>query len=97
MVRRAEQLESGFQGVLEAVTGMRQELGAEIRAVRTELSGQIVVLQDVVRTNSSDMKALRAEVRDFRHDFDHREERGRVGALEDRVSALESRLAMGSR
>ena len=28
----------------------------------------------------------REEVRDFRHDFDHREERGRVTALEERVS-----------
>jgi len=29
-------------------------------------------------TMQSDIKALRAEVRDFRHDFDHREERGQV-------------------
>jgi hypothetical protein len=101
---RAERLESGFQGVLEAVTSMRQELGAEIRAVRTELSGKIEDLQDAVRTNSADIrqnsadiKAMRVDLTSFRHDFDHREERGRVTALEERVSAIETQLSNSPR
>ena len=45
--------------------------------------------------NSEDILALRNEVALLRHDFDHREERGRVDALEARVAALETRLGVG--
>src|ERR1700722_14407141 len=47
--------------------------------------------------NTADIKALRVELTGFRHDFDHREERGRVSALEDRVSAIETQLSTASR
>jgi len=60
---RAEKNESDIKAVLEAVTGMRQELGGKIHALDEKLSGQIEVVQDAVRTSSSDIKALRAEVR----------------------------------
>lgn len=50
-----------------------------------------------IQKNSDDIRALRDEVAGLRHDFDHRQELGRVGALEARVSAIESRLAIPSR
>jgi len=101
---RVEQMQSDIKVILDEVTGIRRELTGEIRAVRTELSAKVDDLRDVVRTNSADIRqnsadirALRAEVRDFRHDFDHREERGRVTALEERVSAIETQLSTASR
>ena len=111
-------MQSDIKAILEEVTGIRQELGGEIRAVETRLSGEIQDLKDVVRTNSADIrqnsadirtnsadirqnsadiKAMRVELTGLRHDFDHREERGRVGALEDRVSAIETQLSTASR
>jgi Skp family chaperone for outer membrane proteins len=59
---RVEQLQSDVRGVLEAVTGMRQELGGEIRALRTELSVKIEDLQDAVRTNSADIRKNSADI-----------------------------------
>jgi hypothetical protein len=108
---RVEQMQSDIKGILEAVTGLGQELRGEMQALGAKLSGKIEDLEDVVRTNSADIKALRAEFtglrhdftglrHDFtglRHDFDHREERGRVSALEDRVSAIETQLSTASR
>jgi chromosome segregation ATPase len=122
---RVEQMQSDIKGILEAVTGLGQELRAEMQALGTKLSGKIEDLEDVVRTNSADIrtnsadirtnsadirtnsadirqntadiKALRVELTGFRHDFDHREERGRVSALEDRVSAIETQLSTASR
>ena len=43
------------------------------------------------------IRSLRDEVAGLRHDFDHRQELGRVDALEVRVSAIESRLGVPSR
>jgi hypothetical protein len=115
---RVEQLESSVHVILEAVTGLGQELRGEMQALGTKLSGRIDNLEDAVRTNSADIrqnsadirtnsadilqntadiKALRMELTGFRHDFDHREERGRVSALEQRVSAIETQLSTASR
>jgi len=104
---RTEKVESDMKAVLEAVGGMREAMDERFRAVDDGLVAQARDIRDVrdamrtlstdVRTNSSDIKALRAEVRDFRHDFDHREERGRVTALEERVSAIETQLSTASR
>ena len=39
-------------------------------------------------------RSLRAELTAFRHDFDHREDLGRLRALETRVTAIESKLGL---
>ncbi len=106
-----EHLGSQMNMVLEAVTGFERRLDAKIDATEARLSDRISVLEEVVRQNSrdilknseelrkhsADIRALRDEVAGLRHDFDHRQELGRVGALEARVSAIESRLALPSR
>jgi len=97
-----ERIESQMSAVVEAVTTSTQRLDAKIDAMGAQLSERISVLEQVVRQNSVDIRknseeivALRNEVARLRHDFDHREERGRVDALEARVAALETRLGVG--
>jgi hypothetical protein len=87
--------------ILEAVNGNAQRPDTKIDAAVARLSDRISLLEEVVRKHSGEIRALREEVaslRDevtgLRHDFDHRQELGRVGALEARVSAIESRLAI---
>ena len=96
-----ERIESQMTAVVEAVTSATQRLDAKIDALGAHLSERISVLEQVVRQNSLDIRqnsedilALRNEVALLRHDFDHREERGRVDALEARVAALEARLGV---
>ena len=83
--------------VLQAVNGAEQRLDAKIDSAVAQLSDRISVLEEVVRNHSGEIRALRDEVAGLRHDFDHRQELGRVGALEARVSAIEARLAVRSR
>jgi len=104
-----ERIESQMAVVLEAVTSSAQRLDAKIDGVHADLSARISRLEDAVRQNSADIKALRVdvdglrvdvdalreEVARLRHDFDHREERGRIDALEARVAVLEGRLGLG--
>jgi hypothetical protein len=97
-----EQLGSRMELVLEAVTGSEKRLDAKIDALEARLSERISVLEQVVRRNSEDnrkssedIRALREELARLRYDFNHREERGRMDALEARVAALESRLGVG--
>jgi hypothetical protein len=99
-----EQLGSQVNMVLEAVTGFERRLDAKIDATEARLSDRISVLEEVVRQNSrdilknsADIRALRDEVAGLRHDFEHRQELGRIDVLESRVSAIESRLAIPSR
>ena len=106
-----EQLGSQMNVVLEAVTGFERRLDAKIDASEARLSDRISVLEEVVRQNSRDIqknsedsrrhsaeiRSRRDEVAGLRHDFDHRQELGRVDALEVRVSAIESRLGVLSR
>jgi hypothetical protein len=99
-----EQLGSQMNMVLQAVNGAEQRLHAKIDSAVAQLSHRISVLEEVVRKQSGEIRALRDEVAGLRnevaglrHDFDHRQELGRVGALEARVSAIESRLAVRSR
>src|ERR1019366_7746303 len=89
-----ERIESQMGAVLEAVTSSSQRLDAKIDALEARLGERISVLEQVVRHNSEDILALRNEVARLRHDFDHREERGRMDPLEARVAALETRLGM---
>jgi uncharacterized coiled-coil protein SlyX len=90
-----ERIESQMGAVLEAVTSSSQRLDARIDALETRLSERISVLEQVVRQLSGHMSALGHEVARLRRDFDNREERGRMEALEARVAALETRLGAG--
>jgi predicted nucleic acid-binding Zn-ribbon protein len=106
-----EQLGSQMTLVLEAVTSSKTELEASIRALDARLSQRITVLEEAVRQLAADLRAtredlaevrqevaeLREEVAGLRRDFDQREERGRLSALEVRVAAIEARLGIGSR
>ena len=76
--------------VLEQVV---RELVIEVR----KNSEDIRKNSEAIRKNSDDIRAVRQEVARLRHDFDHREERGRVGALEIRVAAIEAHLGISSR
>lgn len=106
-----EDMSSKMNVVVEAVTSMPGRWQADMSAMESRLSARIEVLESVVRQNSADIKqnsadirqnsadiiALREQVAGLRHDFDHREELGRVSALETRVSAIESRLGIARR
>lgn len=92
-----EQLGSQMSLVLEAVTSSKAELEASMRALEDRLSQRITMLEEAVRQLAAEQRALREEVARLRRDFDQREERGRVSALEVRVAALEARLGIGSR
>jgi hypothetical protein len=96
-----ERIESQMQFVVEAVTGLREELvrgNAEAR-----LSSRISVLEEVVREdslhikkNSEDIRVLREEVAQLRRDFEHRAELARMSALEERVARVEQKLGIAS-
>jgi chromosome segregation ATPase len=51
-----ERIESQMQFVVEAVTGLREELVAKIDDLEARLSARISVLEEVVRQNSLDIK-----------------------------------------
>jgi predicted RNase H-like nuclease (RuvC/YqgF family) len=103
-----ERIESQMTAVLEAVTSSSERLDARIDLLEARLSQRISALEDVVRQHSQRISALEDVVRQhserisslenevarLRHDFDHREERGRMEALEVRVAALEARLGL---
>jgi hypothetical protein len=95
-----EDIRSRMEMVVEAVTVTRTELKADLHALDSRLSERISILEDAVRENSRDIRknsedicTLREQVAGLRHDFDHREEIGRLTGLEARVAAIETRLA----
>ena len=106
-----EQLGSQMALVLESVTASRAEMDAKMTALEERLSQRIAILEEAVRGLAADNRGIRAElsrlgdqvtrlsdeVARLRYDFDHREERGRLDALDVRVTALEARLGIGSR
>jgi hypothetical protein len=89
-----EDIRSRMDLVVEAVTSTRADLKADLHALDVRLSERISVLEEAVRENSRDLRAVREEVARLRYDFDHRQELGRVTALEARVSAIETRLGV---
>jgi predicted RNase H-like nuclease (RuvC/YqgF family) len=103
-----ERVESQMAAVLEAVTSSSERLDARIDTLEARLSERISALEQVVRAHSERISALEQvvrahserisalenEVARLRHDFDHRDERGRMDALELRVAALETRLGV---
>jgi predicted RNase H-like nuclease (RuvC/YqgF family) len=89
-----ERVESQMAAVLEAVTSSSDRLDARIDTLEARLSERIAALEQVVRAHSERISGLENEVARLRHDFDHREERGRMEALELRVAALETRLGV---
>ena len=106
-----EQLGSQMALVLESVTASRAEMDAKMTALEERLSQRIAILEEAVRGLAADNRGIRAElsrlgdqvtrlsdeVARLRYDFDHREERGRLDALDVRVAALEARLGIASR
>ncbi|MBS2014810.1 MAG: hypothetical protein JST00_18115 [Deltaproteobacteria bacterium] len=102
-----ERMESQMRVVVEAVTTSRDSLREEMRALESRLSERIVILESVVRQNSSDIrknsddirknsddiKTLREEVAGLRQDFDRRPELERMRALEERVARVEAKVA----
>jgi|HubBroStandDraft_2_1064218.scaffolds.fasta_scaffold327028_2 TolA-binding protein len=109
----AEQMKSHMGVVLEAVSGLSQQMDAmqlRMEASEARLSERISALESAVRQNSIDIRKnsedirknsqdiaeLREEVARLRHDFDRREERGAVAALERRVAVIEARLGIAS-
>ncbi len=48
-----------------------------------------------IQQNTRDIADLREEMRRLRHDFDSREEKTRIAALEERVTKLERQLKAG--
>ena len=98
-----EQLQSQMLVVLEGLTSFRAELKSDVATLREELSARISILEEVVRKNSeeirknsADIRDLREEVARLRHDFEHRSDVERIGALERRVAAMEARLGVTS-
>jgi hypothetical protein len=71
-----------------------EQLGSQMNVV---LEAAIQKNSEDLRRHSAEIRSLRDEVAGLRHDFDHRQELGRVDALEVRVSAIESRLGVLSR
>ena len=88
---RFENLESTVKAFGEGLVGMREHFTEEIRALRTELSTRIGLLEDVVRKNSSDLQEVKADVADLRRRFDRLE---RENDLERRVAEVEKRLGI---
>jgi hypothetical protein len=95
-----EDIRSRMEMVVEAVTVTRTVLKADLHALDSRLSERISTLEDAVRENSRDIRknsedicTLREQVAGLRHDFDRREEIGRLTGLEARVTAIETRLA----
>jgi chromosome segregation ATPase len=93
----------------EAVVSFRDELRAEMQEGFRALVERVRVLEEVVRQHTTELREVRAdistlkadvaslkdEMRRLRNDFDNREERAKLHALEQRVQRLEEQLRAG--
>jgi hypothetical protein len=93
----AVRTEAKVSFLAEALVSTRDELKRDIADVRSELGGQIGILEEVVRENSRDIRqnsadicALRDEVRELRLRHDRRD--GDMVELQRSVSALRRRI-----
>ncbi len=92
-----ERTDAKVSFLAEAVVSTRDELKRDIADVRSDLGGQIGILEEVVRENSRDIQqnsvdicALRDEVRELRLRHDRRD--GDMDELQRSVSALRRRI-----
>ncbi|SRR5260221_4876581 len=92
-----ERTEAKVSFLAEALVSTRDELKRDIADVRSDLGGQIGILEEVVRENSRDIRqnstdicALRDEVRELRLRHDRRD--GDMQELQRSVSALRRRI-----
>jgi hypothetical protein len=95
-----EAMDERFRAFDDRLAAQARDLRDVVRALSADVrenSADIRQNSADIRQNSADIQALRVEVTGLRHDFDHREERGRVTALEERVSAIEPQLSTASR
>jgi hypothetical protein len=96
-----ERIDSNVRALAEALVSTRDELKRDISELDARLSERIGIIESVVRQNSveiqknsTDLRALTAEVARLRHDFEHRPERAQLASLEERVTALELRAGI---
>jgi hypothetical protein len=97
-----EQIRGDQRAMFEAMNAGFEGLRREMDTRFTRVDERLAILEAVVRQNSADIKRLateidelRAEIRGLRRDFDTREERERIAALEQRVAKLEQTLKVG--
>lgn len=88
-----EEIKAQNRATYEAVMNVKEELERKFDARFDRIEARLDVLESAVKALFAEVAALRAEVNQLRHDFDHREELGRLEALERRVEALEKRGA----
>ena len=97
---RVEQSQSEFRILLEGFRTLEDSVNREVGSLRGDMrdvGNRLDRVEAAVTQHSAEIRGLRADVQGLRHDFDHREELGRVSALESRVSAIETRLATAPR
>jgi len=87
---RIDALEARLSQRISALEDAVREHSERISCLEREVAG----LQEEVAGLQKEVAGLQKEVASLRHDFDHREERGRMDALEVRVAALEARLGL---
>ena len=97
-----EQIRAKQDAMYEAMIAMGAGIRRELRSQIAKVTARLDDLEAVVKQNSADIRALRAEVaelraevRQLRHDFDNRDERAKIAALEARVTELERRVKAG--
>ena len=93
---KIDSVDTRLTGRIDLLTEVVRENSRDIRKNSEDIrknSEDIRKNSEDIRKNSDDICSLRETVTGLRHDFDHREEVGRVGALEARVSVIETRLA----
>jgi hypothetical protein len=77
----------------ERISALEQVVRAQSERI-VALENKVGALANEVAAMANEVAAMANEVARLRHDFDHREERGRMDALEVRVAALEARLGV---